>query len=109
MEGEDKGEGGFDSSLSLAYFACMLCMFVMRISLVVLVKNLHPLPPSLPPYQKQMGMDVIALCDSREMKGVDHVRETGGGKHISGFFQNAPLLDMAVSRGREGERERPAK
>jgi hypothetical protein len=45
-----------------------------------------------------MDMDIIALCDSREMEGVDHVQEaTGKGKHINGLFENPPLRDVMVS------------
>lgn len=54
-----------------------------------------------------MDMDIIALCDSREMEGVDHVQEaTGKGKHINGLFENPPLRDVMVKReGEEGGRD----
>lgn len=54
-----------------------------------------------------MDMDIIALCDSREMEGMDHVQESiGKDKLINGLFENPPLRDVMVSsvceRGRAG-------
>lgn len=50
-----------------------------------------------------MDMDIIALCDSREMEGMDHVQESiGKDKLINGLFENPPLRDvMRAMRGRK--------
>ncbi len=63
--------------------------------------------PSFPLPLYKMDIDIIALCDSREMEGVDHVQEsTGKGKHINGLFENPPLRNVMVrsvcERGIEG-------
>jgi hypothetical protein len=51
-------------------------------------------------------MDILALCDSRELRGVDHVslgrREKG--KHVSGRFENPPLRAIKVRAAREEEK-----